>query len=128
MTTVKTLSERQEKIHVGLKEKSFGIKDIKKLDYKNVRQLRYWITLGLLGESTNDAVGQDKFNFYEFIWILIIRELKELNFDNEIIRLCAEEVFSRPDRNYKMLEFEKAILFTLINRQDSFFVINKGGE
>lgn len=129
MTNVKTLSQRQEKIHEGLKEKSFGIKDIKKLDDKNVRQLRYWITLGLLGEATRDAVGQDKFNFYEFMWILIIRELKDLNFDNDIIKKCAKEVFSRPDGKRKMmLEFEKSILFTLLNRKDSFFVMSKSGE
>jgi hypothetical protein len=128
MTIVKGLSERQENVHEGLKEKSFGIKDIKKLDDKNVRQLRYWIELGLLGESTHNAVGQDKFNFYEFIWILIIRELKGLNFDNEIIKRCAKGVFCRPDSKYKMLVFEKAILFTLMNRKDSFFVMSKSGE
>ena len=127
MTIVRGLSQRQEKIHDGLKEKSFGIKDIKKLDDKNVRQLRYWITLGLLGESTRDAVGQDKFNFYEFMWILIIRELKDLNFDNDIIKRCAKEVFNRPDSRYKMLEFEKSILFTM-NRKDSFFVMSKSGQ
>lgn len=128
MATTRALSEKQQRIHEGLKEKSFGIKDIKKLDEKNVRQLRYWIALGLLGKTTDEVVGQDKFNFYEFMWALIIRELKELNFDNDIIKRCADEVFGRRDRNYNMLEFEKAILFTLVNRKDSYFVINKRGE
>jgi hypothetical protein len=128
MASVRALSEKQQRIHEGLKEKSFGIKDIKRLDEKNVRQLRYWITLGLLGNTTDEAIGQDKFNFYEFMWALIIRELKELNFDNDIIKRCADEIFSRVDKSYDMLEFEKAILFTLVNRRDSFFVINKGGE
>jgi DNA-binding transcriptional MerR regulator len=128
MNAIKTLSDRAENVHEGLKQKSFGIKDIKKLDDKYVRQLRYWIELGLLSESTQNAVGQDKFNFYEFLWVIIVRELKDLNFDNDIIKKCAKEVFSRPDSKYSMLEFEKAILFTLLNRMDSFFVISKNGE
>lgn len=128
MSKDQVIPERAKKIYMGLKDKSFGIKDIKKFDESNVRQLRYWITLGLLGDSTNDAVGRDKFNFYEFVWVLIIKELKELNFDNSIIQKCAVDIFTRMDKNDQMLEFEKAILYTLVNRKDSFFVISKSGE
>ncbi|MES2398100.1 MAG: hypothetical protein V4549_18950 [Bacteroidota bacterium] len=129
------LPERAKNIYSELKEKSFGIKDIKKIDENNVRQLRYWISLGMLNgnESANagelqDNSGWDKFNFYEFIWILIIRQLKEMNFDNSIISKSANEIFSRKDPKYKMLLFEKAVLFALTNRTDVFFVINKQGE
>lgn len=124
------LSERAKAIYTGLKEKSFGIKDIKPFDENGVRPLRYWMSLGMItGDmpKSTDA-GWDKFSFYEFIWILIIRELKEMNFDNLIIAKCANEVFTRKDPNHKMLLFEKAILFTLTNRADAFFVVNKKGE
>lgn len=129
------LPERAKTIYTQLKEKSFGIKDIKKIDENNVRQLRYWISLGMVNgnaahtsANTPDNSGWDKFNFYEFIWILIIRELKEMNFDNSIISKCASEIFSRKDPKYKMLLFEKAVLFALTNRTDVFFVVNKQGD
>jgi hypothetical protein len=129
------LRERAKSIYAELKEKSFGIKDIKKIDENNVRQLRYWISLGMVNGNESvkavelqDNSGWDKFNFYEFIWILIIRQLKEMNFDNSIISKSATEIFSRKDPKYKMLLFEKAVLFALINRTDVFFVINKQGE
>lgn len=135
MATQRRMSVNDKALHIGLKEKSFGIKDIRRFDENNVRQLRYWISLGMVGgseqgPSTDSAEtgGWDKFNFYEFIWIFIVRELKELNFDNQIIKRCAEEIFSRWDKNHEMLEFEKAILYTLRNRKDVFFIINKDGE
>lgn len=132
MAKSQELSERAKAIYTGLKEKSFGIKDIKPFDENGVRPLRYWMSLGMITgdmqKSTTTDAGWDKFSFYEFIWILIIRELKEMNFDNLIIAKCANKVFSRKDPNHKMLLFEKAILFTLTNRADVFFVVNKKGE
>jgi hypothetical protein len=129
------LPERAKSIYTELKEKSFGIKDIKKIDENNVRQLRYWISLGMVdgneekvAANASDNSGWDKFNFYEFIWVLIIRELKGMNFDNSIISKCAGEIFSRKDPKYKMLLFEKSVLFALTNRTDVFFVVNKQGE
>src|SRR5688572_17921516 len=129
------LGERAQAIYTGLKEKSFGIKDIKKVDKSNVRQLRYWISLGMINgiepnKSTPavDNPGWDKFSFYEFIWILIIRELKELNFDNSIIAKCAREIFTKKEPKNRMLLFEKAVLHPLINREDVFFIVNKEGE
>lgn len=130
------LPERAKEIHLSLKDKSFGIKDIRKIDENDVRQLRYWVSLGMItGNKTkkdtheSDNSSWDKFSFYEFIWILIIRELKKMNFDNTIIINCASEIFGRKDTKYnKMLLFEKAILFSLTHREVVFFIVNKKGE
>ena len=134
MSKIYELPERANNILNGLREKSFGIKDIKKIDENNVRKLRYWVSLGMVtGSESNksseaDNSGWDKFNFYEFIWILLIQELKEMNFDNLIISKCASAIFSKKDPKYKMLLFEKAVLFALTHRTDVFFIVNKQGE
>ena len=130
------LTVEEERVHLELKSKYFGIKDIKKVtsqdQEKSVRQLRYWISEGLVSSEDSGQKkkrpGWDKFNFYEFIWILLIKELKELNFSNGIIQIAANRLFSKKDKFYAMLEFEKAVLYPLFNRKHSFFVITKDGK
>jgi hypothetical protein len=131
MIIKKSFSEKTIEFHKGLIKKSFGIRDIKKIGEDNVRQLRYWIDNDLIGEGKQNNKTKnsnwDKFNFYEFIWILIVRELKELNFDNTIIKKCAKEIFSRPDKVYVGLEFEKAVRYALSGRKKAFITITKNG-
>lgn len=126
-----TIPQHVHRIYQQLKDKTFGIKDIKLFDINAVRPLRYWIEQGLIGEvagGDSEASRNDKFDFFEFLWVLVVKELKELNFDNQIVRSCAIDIFSRRDTKYDMLEFEKAVLYTLVNRRDALLLISKAGK
>ncbi|SFE68006.1 hypothetical protein SAMN05518672_10951 [Chitinophaga sp. CF118] len=114
------LPEKIAKLHAALSEKSFAIKDIKFIDPKGSRPLHYWISLNLVGNHAPDENDNSsnwvKFSFYEFIWILVIRRLKELNYDNDILKENAKSVFTKQEEDLRMLAFEKAVITALTVR------------
>ena len=118
------LPEKISKLHSVLSLKSFGIKDIKHFDAKAARPLHYWLAEGIVqGLSDTDSTEANantsnwlKFNFYEFIWVLVVRSLKGLNYDNALLKKNVETVFKKMAEDYRMLEFEKAIITALTAR------------
>ena len=124
MIKLHKLQNKTAKLHTALSQKSFGIKDIKYFDVKSTRPLHYWLTEGIVQglsgiedlETNSNASNWLKFNFYEFIWVLTVRKLKELNYDNSILKETAKSVFTKLEEDLRMLAFEKAIITALTIR------------
>jgi len=127
-------SERITKLHAALSQKSFGIKDIKYFDANGTRPLHYWLSEGIVrglsdAETNSNASNWRKFSFYEFIWVLVVRSLKGLNYDNALLKKNVEAVFKKMAEDYRMLEFEKAVITALaIRNQHIWAFFGERGE
>lgn len=107
-----------------LKKKFFGIRDFGKVDESAVRQLHYWMEEMIV--KGKDIKGWQKFDFYTFLWILIVRELKLIGIDNNILSNCSKVLFDSKSQSTK--EFENAIMYCLNERKGVFFLISKSGD
>ncbi|MDB5223929.1 MAG: hypothetical protein JWN83_2596 [Chitinophagaceae bacterium] len=118
------VAKKKIKTYDGLRQKYFGIRDLGKLDESAVRQLHYWLDEKIV--SGNDTKGWQKFDFYTFLWILIVREFKVLGLDNNVLIKCSKGLFD--GKNQPIKEFENAILTCLKDRKGLLFLLNKYGD
>lgn len=110
--------------YASLRKKSFGIRDLGKLDESAARQLHYWMDEMIV--KGQNIKGWKKFDFYTFLWILIVRELKALGIDNSVLVKCSKALFDT--KNQSNNELANAVLYCLNERKGVLFLLSKTGD
>lgn len=90
-----------------MKEERFTIKDID----VSYTELNYWDKKGLVPVNRETEAQWRKFNFFDIVWLGIVRELRKFGVKTEIIRVYREELYQLIEKEqYEELlkEHEKA--------------------
>lgn len=72
-----------------MKEERFTIKDIE----VSYTELNYWDKKGLIPVKRENESQWRKFNFFDIVWLGIVRELREFGVKTEIISVYKEELY-----------------------------------